>query len=57
MGILDFNSKDLEIQLNARGLRKTWLDILATHLNGKPQFAYILENQIFKSAKKGKIDL
>ena len=57
MGILDFNSKDLEIQLKAKGLRKTWLDILATHLDGKPQFAYILKNQIFKSAKKGKIDL
>ena len=57
MGILDFNSKDLEIQLKVKGLRKTWLDILATHLNGKPQFAYILENQIFKSAKKGEIDL
>ena len=57
MGILDFNSMDLEIQLKAKGLRKTWLDILATHLNGKPEFAYILESQTFKSAKKGKIDL
>ena len=56
-GILDFNTKNLEILLTAKGLKKTWIDILATHLDGKPQFSYILENKFFKSAKKGKTDL
>ena len=56
-GILDFDSKNLEILLTAKGLKKTWIDILATHLDGKPQFSYILQNKFFKSAKKGKTDL
>jgi len=55
--ILEFNSKNLEIMLKAKGLKKTWIDILATHLDGKPQFTYILQNKIFKSAKKEKTDL
>jgi hypothetical protein len=56
-GILDFNSEELEIQLKKKGLRSTWCDILATHLAGKPEFAYILEDPAFNGRKKGPKDL
>jgi hypothetical protein len=49
-GIFDFNSKDLNSLLTKYGLKKTWINILATHLTGKKQFDYILRKDQFTSA-------
>ena len=48
-GIFEFNSKDLNSLLNKYGLKQTWMNILATHLNDKKQFRYILEKKHFSS--------
>ncbi len=55
--IYDFDSKALEEKLIALGIRKTWLSLLATHLKSKPEFAYVLENKIFKGIKSLEVDI
>jgi hypothetical protein len=56
-GIYDFDVKSLDPHLIKNGIRKTWINILATHLGAKPEFSYILENNLFKGAKKMEVDL
>ena len=56
-GIFDFDSEDLNPLLKKYGLKKTWISILATHLNGKPKFKYILKDKEFASAKILKKDI
>jgi type I restriction-modification system DNA methylase subunit len=50
-GIYDFDANALEAEIKKFGLKKTWLRILVTHLSGKNQFSYILENSVFKGIK------
>jgi hypothetical protein len=50
-GILDFDAKELNKLIKKLGIKKTWLNILATHLREKPQFNYILKEKEFSSAK------
>lgn len=47
--IFNFNIKTLDVILKRKGIEKTWKSILATHLQGKEKFAYILEQDPFKS--------
>jgi hypothetical protein len=56
-GIYDFDAKSLDILLDAIGLRKTWISILARHLEDKPELEYILKDKIFQKVKKIKVDL
>lgn len=56
-GIYDFDARFLDSLLIANGVKKTWLSILATHLEAKPEFSYILRNKAFKGARKLKVDL
>ncbi len=50
-GILDFDAKELNKLIKKLGIKKTWLNILATHLKEIPQFNYILKDREFSSAK------
>jgi glycerol-3-phosphate responsive antiterminator len=56
-GIYDFDAKSLDILLDTIGLRKTWISILARHIEEKPQLEYILNDKVFQKAKKIKVDL
>jgi hypothetical protein len=55
--IYDFDSKALESKLSSQGIRKTWLSLLATHLNSRPELAYVLENKYFKGVKSLEVDI
>ena len=50
-GILDFDSKILRHLLKKYGLHKAWVSLLATHLNGKDAFKYILNQPEFLDTK------
>ena len=50
-GILDFDSKILRHILKKYGIHGTWISLLATHLNGKDSFKYILTQPEFLNAK------
>ena len=50
-GILDFDSKILRHLLKKYGLHKAWVSLLATHLNGKEAFKYILNQPEFLDTK------
>lgn len=56
-GIYDFDANALEAEIKKFGLKKTWLRILVTHLTGKNQFSYILENPVFKGIKSRESNL
>ncbi len=56
-GIYDFDAKALESLLKSNGIKKTWLSILARHLDSRPELSYILEDKNFKNLKKLKDDL
>ena len=56
-GIYDFDSKALESKLTSLGIRKTWLSLLATHLNSKPELAYVLESKYFRNVKLLDVDI
>ncbi len=56
-GIYDFDAKSLDNLIDTIGLRKTWISILARHLEQKPEFEYILNDSLFQKAKKIKVDL
>jgi len=49
--ILNFNIKTLDDLLNRNGIEKTWKSILATHLQDKSDYQYILKHTMFKSQK------
>jgi hypothetical protein len=51
-GIYDFDANALEAEVHKFGLKKTWLRILVTHLSGKSEFDYILNNPHFRGIKK-----
>ena len=55
--ILDFDVSELNASLNKVGLRKTWINLLATHIYGDKKFAYILKSPEFKGATILKTDL
>ena len=55
--IFNFNIHTLDSILKADGIEKTWKRILVTHLQGKPQFKYILEDPELKSHKSLPSDL
>lgn len=50
-GILDFDSKNLDLLLNKHGISNTWRGLLATHISGNSKFRYVLESEEFKGAK------
>jgi hypothetical protein len=56
-GIVDFNSKILEESLSSLGIRKTWINLLTTHIPDTPKYKYILESHLFKSAKRANSDI
>ena len=56
-GIYDFDAKSLDSLLDTIGLRKTWISILARHIEEKPHLEYILNDKVFQKAKKIKVDL
>ena len=49
-GILEFDASILDALLRKHGLRKTWRNILATHINGVKEFKYILQSKEFEGA-------
>jgi hypothetical protein len=55
--ITDFDANELQDLISKLGLRKAWTSILATHLQAKPDFEYILRDAQFASAKILKHDL
>lgn len=55
--IVDFDAIELKDLISKVGLHKAWISILATHLQGKPDLAYILQNPQFKSSKILKHDV
>ena len=56
-GIVDFNAKILEESLSDLGIKKTWINLLASHIPDAPEYKYILENRFFKTAKRSKVDI
>ena len=50
--IFKFDTKKLDSLLAKHGIKKTWLSLLATHLEGKKQFEYILLDPNFSKAEK-----
>ena len=50
-GIFKFDAKKLDGLLAKYGVKNTWLHLLATNLNNKKEFQYILKNDEFKKAK------
>jgi hypothetical protein len=56
-GIYDFDSKALEVTLEEFGIRRVWINILATHLAQKPSFEYILNTKEFSGAQINDSDL
>ena len=56
-GIYDFNSAALELSLKSLGIRQTWINILATHLQSFHHLEYVLENKIFECASFNDDDL
>jgi hypothetical protein len=50
-GILDFDSKILRHILKKYGIKGAWISLLATHLNEKDSFKYILTQPEFLNAK------
>jgi len=50
-GIIDFDSNGLDELLRKWGLRKTWISILATHLQSFKDLDYVLQSKEFKGAK------
>jgi hypothetical protein len=55
--IFKFDSKKLDKLLLQYGIKKTWLYLLATHLNGKKDFQYILKCKEFNNSKILSLDL
>ena len=49
--IFKFDAKKLDGLLAKYGVKNTWLHLLATHINNKTEFQYILKNEEFKKAK------
>ena len=49
--IFKFDSKKLDGLLSKYGVKNTWLHLLATHLNSKKEFQYILTSKEFEKAK------
>lgn len=49
--IFKFDSKKIDSLLSKYGIKNTWLHLLATHLNSKKEFQYILTNKEFEKAK------
>ena len=49
--IFKFDSKKLDGLLSKYGVKNTWLHLLATHLNSKDKFRYILNSKEFEKAK------
>ena len=49
--IFKFDSKKLDDLLSKYGVKNTWLHLLATHLNSKKEFQYILASKEFEKAK------
>jgi hypothetical protein len=49
--IFKFDSKKLDVLLSKYGIKHTWLHLLATHLNSKEEFQYILKSKEFEKAK------
>jgi hypothetical protein len=56
-GIHNFDAKTLDRKLDKFGIKKTWVNLLATHLSNKIEFDYILQNNEFKNAKIEDVDL
>jgi hypothetical protein len=56
-GIFDFDSKKLDVLLDEFGTKKTWINLLATHISKKEEFGYILKNQKFRDHRILKNDL
>jgi hypothetical protein len=50
-GILDFDSKILRHLIKKYGIDGTWISLLATHINQKDSFKYILNQTEFLNAK------
>ena len=50
-GIFKFDAKKLDGLLRKYGVKNTWLHLLATNLNNKKEFQYILKSDEFKKAK------
>jgi len=48
--VLDFDSSKLDMVLQEYGIKQAWINILATHLNGLDDFAYILDSDEFAEA-------
>jgi peptidoglycan/LPS O-acetylase OafA/YrhL len=46
--IFKFDSKKLDGLLSKYGVKNTWVHLLATHLNSKKEFQYILETRLFQ---------
>lgn len=57
MGILSFNSRELNSLLDQHKLKKTWISLLSTHLNSNSKFSYILKTNEFKGAEILETDL
>jgi hypothetical protein len=55
--ILDFDVSELNESLNKYGLRKTWVNLLATHISSDKQLSYILKSPELKGAKILETDL
>ncbi|NDF60852.1 MAG: hypothetical protein EB100_07190, partial [Crocinitomicaceae bacterium] len=45
--VFEFNISDLDVLIKKYGLRKTWINILATHLSPFSKFKYVLNSQEF----------
>jgi len=46
-GIFDFDAKKLDLLLEEFGTKRTWINLLATHISQKEEFRYILESKNF----------
>jgi hypothetical protein len=44
---LQYSIKEISVLLTKYGLEQTWLNLLATHINGRQQFSYILNSVQF----------
>ena len=55
--IIDFDVSELNASLIKVGLRKTWINLLATHISSDKKLAYILKSPEFKGAKILSTDL
>jgi hypothetical protein len=56
-GILDFDSKQLDLLLKKFGLKKAWVSILATHISGTKHLEYVLDSKDFKGTQILDVDL